>query len=383
MPACDDDPDLCPGEKICEPQQPLWFDYVEIICVGFFTIDYVLRVATVWLTPMRLTGVLPKMTTESVKQHILDFRDTSSANMTHNDSIVSDASRGEDVLLYNTTSDVEWPTWKRIYKYCVLPMNIVDIAAIVPFYIELITASGSSIAIIRILRLARVFRILKSGNSKEGIRLLSRTVWTSFPALSLLAFFTAIGVVLFASLIFFCEAGEFTVNSMYPDGEYLRWNIIGDSKEVSPFTSIPLACYWVVVTATTVGYGDLVPTSGAGRLVAAVCMYCGVLVLALPISVIGSNFSREYDAIHGAENDTVSKSDEKPRKKSITSASPTLTAVRRNLTRQTSKLMNAVDVDAAEDDCFDELVAISEQLQTLVSVMEKNRARRKLQRDNL
>ena len=370
----------------------MWFEYVEIICVGFFTIDYVLRVATVWLVPQRLTGVMPKLTTETISKHIIDTKDKSGE--TNNDSMVSTMSRNnsisEEFVLYDISSDAELPTWKRIYKYCMLPMNLVDIAAIVPFYIELITESGSSIAIIRILRLARVFRILKSGNSKEGIRLLSRTVWTSFPALSLLAFFTAIGVILFASLIFFCEAGTFTVNAMYPDGEYLRLNIVGDEKEVSPFTSIPLACYWVVVTATTVGYGDLVPTSGPGRLVAAVCMYCGVLVLALPISVIGSNFSREYDAIHGSDSETSSKSGEKIRRNSSAShSSPThsfasLSTVRQNVAIQSLKMLRTCETDdteAVEDECYEDLLAISEHLQTILSVMEKNRVRRKLQRD--
>lgn len=179
-------------------------------------------------------------------------------------------------------------------RYMTQVMNIIDVVAIVPFYIELATSSGSSIAIVRVLRLARMLRIFKASKYNEGTKLLSQTIWRSLPALSLLFFFTALGVVLFGSLIYFMEGGKYEVTAEYPDGAYLRNDLVGVS-EVTPYTSIPVACYWVIVTATTVGFGDLYPTSGGGRLVACICMYIGLLVLALPITVVGSNFTMVYE----------------------------------------------------------------------------------------
>lgn len=173
-------------------------------------------------------------------------------------------------------------------------MNVIDVVAIVPFYIELATSSGSSVAIVRVLRLARMLRIFKASKYNEGTKLLSQTIWRSLPALSLLFFFTALGVVLFGSLIYFMEGGKYEVTAEFPDGAYLRNDLVGVS-EVTPYTSIPVSCYWVIVTATTVGFGDLYPTSGGGRLVACVCMYIGLLVLALPITVVGSNFTMVYE----------------------------------------------------------------------------------------
>lgn len=183
-------------------------------------------------------------------------------------------------------------------------MNIIDVVAIVPFYIELATSSGSSIAIVRVLRLARMLRIFKASKYNEGTKLLSQTIWRSLPALSLLFFFTALGVVLFGSLIFFMEGGKYEVSAEFPDGAYVRSDLVGGS-EVTPYTSIPVACYWVIVTATTVGFGDLYPTSGGGRLVACICMYIGLLVLALPITVVGSNFTMVYEVSSGVETNGV------------------------------------------------------------------------------
>jgi hypothetical protein len=93
------------------------------------------------------------------------------------------------------------------------------------------------------------------------------------------------------------------VTEEFPEGAHLRWNVLGMEREESPFSSILISCYWAMVTFTTVGYGDLVPTSPFGRFVALILMYTGILVLALPISVIGANFQREYERLEGNNDD--------------------------------------------------------------------------------
>lgn len=174
-------------------------------------------------------------------------------------------------------------------------MNIIDLAAILPFYLQFGTAGSSSISIVRVLRLARMFRVFKASKYNKGANLLATTMKRSFSALSLLFFFTVLGVVLFGSLIYFLESGIYTVTEEYPDGIYLRPNYLGSGLEESPYKSILVSCYWVIVTATTVGFGDLYPTTTGGRLVACICMYCGLLVLALPITIVGSNFTTVYN----------------------------------------------------------------------------------------
>ena len=64
--------------------------------------------------------------------------------------------------------------------------------------------------------------------------------------------------------------------------------------EQSPYDSIPTSFWWCLVTMTTVGYGDVVPTQPLGKILAAIVMIFGIVVIALPITVIGSNFSSIY-----------------------------------------------------------------------------------------
>ena len=112
----------------------------------------------------------------------------------------------------------------------------------------------------------------------------------STEAMLLLTFFLAIAVILFGSLIYECEKGEWS-DSL---GGYARPDVTGSELELTPFTSIPLSFWWVLVTVTTVGYGDNYPTSVLGKVVGVVTMMLGILALALPVSIIGSNFSREF-----------------------------------------------------------------------------------------
>ena len=67
------------------------------------------------------------------------------------------------------------------------------------------------------------------------------------------------------------------------------------SLEVTPFHSIVRSFWLVIVTITTVGFGDAVPTTKMGNFIGTLTILSGIVVLAMPVGVIGSNFSTEYD----------------------------------------------------------------------------------------
>ena len=171
------------------------------------------------------------------------------------------------------------------------PLNLIDLIAILPFYITLVGGAGAGgLAVLRVLRLSRVFRVLKLGKYSRSLHAFARVIRKSFNALAVLVLFMLLTMVLCGSLIYFAERGEFDSTT----GKYMRPNIMNNGLEETPFKSIPFGFWWVIVSITTVGYGDFVPTTGMGKVVGVVTVFIGILTLAMPITVIGSNFSQDF-----------------------------------------------------------------------------------------
>ena len=88
--------------------------------------------------------------------------------------------------------------------------------------------------------------------------------------------------MLFSTLIYFCEKG------VWEGGDPL------DAHGGDPFASIPRSFWWCMVTLMTVGYGDAYPVTVPGKIVAGLTMIASVIITALPISVIGANFTQQW-----------------------------------------------------------------------------------------
>ncbi|XP_041348522.1 potassium voltage-gated channel protein Shal-like isoform X2 [Gigantopelta aegis] len=152
-------------------------------------------------------------------------------------------------------------------------MSVIDVVAILPYYIGLVITDNDDVSGAFVtLRVFRVFRIFKFSRHSEGLRILGYTLKSCASELGFLLFSLSMAIIIFATVMFYAEKN------------------VADTK----FTSIPASFWYTIVTMTTLGYGDIVPKTITGKIVGGVCSLSGVLVIALPVPVIVSNFSRIY-----------------------------------------------------------------------------------------
>ena len=207
-----------------------------------------------------------------------------------------DGKEKNNAIIENRTplEDPEPISWYfQIVRYAIKSYSLIDLISIIPFFLS-IGRPVKSLLFFRILRLTRVIGLLNFKGSKKYTGLVQQTVKKSMPILVPLSLNVGVIMTLFACLIFMVENGQFTVTSDNPNGIYLRPTLDGSDVEESPFRSIPDALYFVVITTTTVGYGDLYPTTVMGRFLSCIFVYVGILITAFPIAIIAQNFVFQY-----------------------------------------------------------------------------------------
>ncbi|XP_030077766.1 A-type voltage-gated potassium channel KCND3 isoform X2 [Microcaecilia unicolor] len=159
------------------------------------------------------------------------------------------------------------------YRFMRSVMSIIDVVAIMPYYIGLVMSNNEDVSGAFVtLRVFRVFRIFKFSRHSQGLRILGYTLKSCASELGFLLFSLTMAIIIFATVMFYAEKGSSS----------------------SKFTSIPASFWYTIVTMTTLGYGDMVPKTIAGKIFGSICSLSGVLVIALPVPVIVSNFSRIY-----------------------------------------------------------------------------------------
>jgi len=179
-------------------------------------------------------------------------------------------------------------------------MNYIDVLSIIPYYFDLIMdGEGANLSVLRILRLGRAIRLVKLSRYSGGIQLIMAALERSLDALQLFFMLLILIVIVCASGIYFVERGTWVGSNS--DGYYERTDPLTDTKEKSPFQSIPQSYWWCIVTLTTVGYGDYYPVTYMGKVMGTLAQLIGVVCLALPLSIIGSNFIEERQKIIDAE----------------------------------------------------------------------------------
>ena len=158
----------------------------------------------------------------------------------------------------------------RPLKYALSFFGIVDLLSILPSYLSFFFAGTQSLMVIRAIRLLRVFRIFKLANySNDGKHILS-ALSASKRKIFVFLMFVLLLVIIFGSVMYLIEG----------------------SQPNSPFDSIPRSIYWAIVTLTTVGYGDISPTTSFGQFLAAIVMLLGYAVIAVPTGIVSSEMTK-------------------------------------------------------------------------------------------
>ncbi|XP_066540130.1 potassium voltage-gated channel subfamily V member 1 [Hoplias malabaricus] len=159
-------------------------------------------------------------------------------------------------------------------------VNIIDLLAILPFYVTLAVENlhGGSTElenvgrVVQVLRLMRSLRMLKLGRHSTGLKSLGMTIAQCYEEVGLLMLFLSVGISIFATV-------EYAIEHDMPE---------------TTFTTVPCAWWWATTSMTTVGYGDIRPDTAVGKVMAFICILSGILILALPIAIINDRFSACY-----------------------------------------------------------------------------------------
>lgn len=156
------------------------------------------------------------------------------------------------------------PPWKARALYALQPSLIIDLLAILPFFLALI--GPSDFQVLLIFRLVRFFKLARYS---PGIRSLLESVREEKRAL--LACLVILGglMIVTAALM----------------------HVVEGAAQPDKFGSIPEAMYWSIITLTTVGYGDVYPITAAGKLVAGATAILGLIMLSLPVGIIATSFA--------------------------------------------------------------------------------------------
>ena len=158
---------------------------------------------------------------------------------------------------------------KARLRYIFSPLAIIDLLAILPFYLSLFISID-----MRHLRMLRMLRLLKLSHYFKGLDIFITVISKELVTIATVILTVLIMVILSASLMYTLE----------------------HTAQPEAFKDIPRAIWWAVVTMTTVGYGDVTPVTFGGRVLAGFIMLMGVGVVALPAGMLAARFGEEIQA---------------------------------------------------------------------------------------
>ncbi len=154
-------------------------------------------------------------------------------------------------------------------RFAVSPAGLIDLLAIIPFYLPFLV--GVDLRIVRVLRIARFLRLLKLGRYIRSVALFGKVLRDRRDELLITVMMTALLLLVASILMYYIE---------------------GDAQS-DKFPNILSSLWWAVVTLTTIGYGDVVPVTGWGRLLSGLVAVMGIGLVAVPTGIVSSGFIEE------------------------------------------------------------------------------------------
>ncbi len=154
--------------------------------------------------------------------------------------------------------------WKYVFSW----WGLIDVISIIPTFISPFISGYTSLRAIRALRLLRIYRILKLSRFTEESQALAHSLRASYYRIMVFMIFVVMMMILAGTLMYVIESGE------------------------NGFESIPASIYWAIVTTTTVGYGDITPTTDLGKILSSLMMILGYVIIAVPTGLISVEMSR-------------------------------------------------------------------------------------------
>ena len=153
-------------------------------------------------------------------------------------------------------------------KQAKTPSTVIDLLAILPFFLEVFLHHLFDLRFLRIFRLAR---LLKLARGSDASAVMFKVIAREWPVLVAATFIMFLLVILTASLGYLFE----------------------HEAQPEKFENIPTAIYWAVITLASVGYGDISPVTPVGRAVTVVLSLVGIGIFAIPAALLASSFSDE------------------------------------------------------------------------------------------
>lgn len=151
-------------------------------------------------------------------------------------------------------------------EYVLSFFGIIDLLATLPQLLSIFFPPLRYLSIMRTFRLIRIFRVLKLFSFINEGYLLLESIRRSLTKILVYFLFVVVLVCILGTLMFIVESGTLGTQ----------------------FTSIPTSIYWAIVTLTTVGYGDITPTTGLGQFFSGIVMILGYTIIAVPTGIVSA-----------------------------------------------------------------------------------------------